>query len=72
MAKKPGHKQHKQYCNKFNKDLIFLIVKKKETNRLKLSTVRLISRRTVDVVIGPRMYGCISRELPGQVGESLR
>ena len=22
MAKKPGHKQHKQYCNTFNKDLI--------------------------------------------------
>ena len=21
MAKKPGHKQHKQYCNKFNKDV---------------------------------------------------
>ena len=28
MAKKPGHKQHKQYSNKFNKDLI---KKKKQT-----------------------------------------
>jgi len=29
MAKKPGHKQHKQYCNKFNKDLISKKKKKK-------------------------------------------
>ena len=38
-----------------------------KTNRLKLSTVKLISRRTMGVVIDSG-----HRELPGQIEESLR
>ena len=33
MAKKPGHKQHKQYCNKFNKELIKKKKERKEKQR---------------------------------------